>query len=199
MSRACFTFLAVWWLAVTGLAGDGSVIKFPSPDGHFALRMTAPSGDDSTERKVELIVKDTGLAIVDLGVAYRAHLVDTVLVWSADSKRVAYGTRDDREGEASVYFWNGTTFEEVTLPDNLPAPDIRFPKGADGAVKNYGGAVKPVRWLKSGELELSSDSMMLSRVDERSYTGTVVFTIAFDKQNHAAIHTVGKSKTHVDK
>jgi hypothetical protein len=199
MHRALLTLVTLIWAAAAGFAADGPTVKFSSPDGRFALRISEPNGADSVERKIELIEKDSGKVMVDLGVTYSAHLADTVLVWSADSTRAAYGTRNDKEGEADVYFWNGTAFEEVSLPANLPDPKIKFGKGADGAVKNYGGAVKPLRWLKSGELELSSDLMMLSRVNDRSYTGVVVFTVAFDAQRHATVHTVGKTQTHVDK
>jgi len=98
----------------------------------------------------------------------------------------------------SVYFWNGSTFEEVSLPDDLPSPNIKFRKESKtGRVKNYGGAVTPLRWLKSGELELSSDLMMLTEVDGRTYTGEVRFTLAFDSQHHASVKKVGKTKTEV--
>jgi len=198
MHRALFTFLAVCWAASVGWAVDGPTLKFPSPDGRFALRITPPSGNEPANPKVELIEKGSGKMMVDLGEAYPSHLVDTVLVWSANSKWMAYGTRGDKQGEASVYFWNGAAFEEVTLPEELPNPHIQFGKGAGENVKNYGGAVKPVRWLKSGELEMSSDLMMLSRVNSKSYTGVVTFTLAFDKQHHASVHKVGKTKTTVD-
>jgi hypothetical protein len=105
---------------------------------------------------------------------------------------------DDRAGETSIYFWNGSAFDEIALPDDLPGPEIKFRKGAGGGVKNYGGAVKPSRWLKSGELELSSESMMLSRVDGSTYAGVVLITLAFDKEHHASVRKVGKTKTHVD-
>jgi hypothetical protein len=190
--------LVLLWAPAIGLTAEHSAIKFPSPDGRFALRITDPTGDDSFERKVELIERDSGKVMVDLGVAYRPHISDTVLVWSADSKRAAYGTRGDKEGEASAYFWNGAVFEEAPLPAHLPDPEINFGKGAGDSVKNYGGAVKPLRWLKSGELELSSDLMMLSRANGRSYTGLVVFTVAFDAQHHSSVHRVGKTKTRVD-
>jgi hypothetical protein len=98
----------------------------------------------------------------------------------------------------SVYFWNGSTFEEVPLPDDLPSPDIKFRKESEsGHVKNYGGAVKPLRWLKSGELELSSDSMMLTE-DGLTYTGALRFVLAFDAQRHAVVKQVGKTKTEVE-
>jgi hypothetical protein len=122
-----------------------------------------------------------------------------VLAWSADSKRAAYATRGNREGETNVYFWNRSEFKEVPLPEKLPVPKIRFGKAAEGGgVKNYGGGTKPLRWLKSGELELATDVMMMSHVDDRSYTGTVKFTVSFDARHQATLRTVGKSTTEVE-
>jgi len=164
-------------------------IKYPSPDGRFALRIT--------DGKVELIEEASGKVVVALGEPWRSQ----VLVWSADSKWVAYGNRGDKAGEVSVYFWNGSTFEEVPLPDELelPSPDIKFRKEhKSGHIKNYGGAVTPLRWLKSGELELSSDAMMLHGDSGATYTGVVRFTLAFDAQHHASVKNVGKTKTKVE-
>lgn len=87
----------------------------------------------------------------------------------------------------------------MPLPEKLPVPKIKFGKAADGGgVKNYGGGTKPLRWLKSGELELATDSMMMSHVDDRTYTGTVKFTVALDAKRHGTLRTVGKSTTVVD-
>ena len=61
-------------------------IKYPSPDGRFALRII-------DEQKVELIGKASGSVMVDLGEAWHnPGQVSQILVWSRDSKRVAYGT-----------------------------------------------------------------------------------------------------------
>jgi hypothetical protein len=197
MVRALLTLVVLGW-AVTGLAGDRVSIKYPSPDGRFAMRITEPEEDGNTELKIELIEKASGKVMIDLGTAYSSHLSDTVLVWSADSKRTAYATRDNREGGTSVYFWNASAFDEIPLPDNMPEPEIKFRKGSSGGVKNYGGAVKPLRWLKSGELEMSSDSIMMSRGDGATYTGVRVFTLGFDEQHHAFVRKVGKTRTTVD-
>ncbi len=73
-------------------------IKNPSPDGRFALRIF-------DEQKVELIEKASGRVMVDLGEAWHnPGQVSQILVWSPDSKRVAYGNRGYKEGEVSVYF-----------------------------------------------------------------------------------------------
>jgi hypothetical protein len=117
---------------------------------------------------------------------------------------VAYGFRANPPGArvvergALACFWNGSGFDKVFLPETLPSPRIKFPKGKEGNVKPYGGGVTPLRWLKSGELELSSEDMMLSRDDGKSYTGVLRFTISFDAQHKASVKNVGKTKTKVE-
>jgi len=138
----CFVVYPWQWLAAE------AEIKYPSPDGKMALRITDAS--------VELIQKASGEVMVDLGIASRSQ----ILVWSPDSKWVAYGSRGDKEGEVSVYFWNGSTFQEVPLPDDLPFPDIKFRKDV-GSIRHYGAWLTPLRWLKPGELELSNEVLML--------------------------------------
>jgi hypothetical protein len=175
-----------------GLAQETPAIKCPSPDGRFTLRITA-------DLKVDLIEKASEKGMVDLGQVYSRYLEhpeETVLVWSSDSKWAAYGTCGDRQGDTMVYYWNGSALEEIQLPDDVPGPDIKFRKKS-GSVKNYGGAVKPLRWVKPWELEISSVSMMLSRDDGATYTGVVVITVAFDAQHHALVKKVGKTKTSV--
>jgi hypothetical protein len=176
----CFVVYPWQWLAAE------AEIKYPSPDGKMALRITDAS--------VELIQKASGEVMVDLGTASRSQ----ILVWSPDSKWVAYGSRGDKEGEVSVYFWNGSTFQEVPLPDALPFPDIKFRKDV-GSIRHYGAWLTPLRWLKPGELELSNEVLMLDRDSGADYTGLLQFTLAFDAQHHASVKKVGKTKTKVEK
>jgi len=180
-------------------------IKYPSPDGRFALRITQPK-DDEYHTIVELIEKDSGKVMVTLHSASDTdlfHAPESVLVWSADSKRVAYGFRDSPPGVGViergtlVCFWNGSGFDKVFLPENLPVPDIKFPEGKGGYEKPYGGGVKPLRWLKLGELEMSSEDQVMLR--DKTYTGVLQFTISFDAQHHASVKNIGKTKTKVSK
>jgi hypothetical protein len=173
-------------------AEKDSALKFASPDKRFALRI-APAAEGEYP-KAQLIEKASGKMIVELGEAYRRQ----VLVWSNDSKWFAYCNRGEKSGDLSVYFWNGTGFDNIDLPEDLPSADPKVPDSA-GGVKNYGGAVEPLRWSKPGELQLLSDSMLLGRDDGHSYTGEVRFTLSFDAQHHASIKNVGKTKTKVSK
>jgi hypothetical protein len=181
-------------------------IKYPSPDGRFALRITQTK-DNEDQPTVELIEKDSGKVMLTLHGGSDTEVFDasdSVLVWSPDSKRVAYGFRANPPGarveerSALVCFWNGSSFDKVFLPENLPVLEIKFPKGKGGNPKPYGGGVTPLRWLKSGDLEMSSKDMMLSRDDGKSYTGVLQFTISFDAQHHASVKKVGKTKTKVE-
>src|ERR1700730_8121325 len=181
--------------AVAAIAAEEN-IKFASPDKRFALRISPAHDTEGGNLKIDLIETASGKVIVDLEGASSAHASDTVLLWSADSKWCAYATRNNRECETTIYFWNGSAFVAVALPE-LPGPEIKYRKGDDGSVKNYGGGGEPARWLKSGQLELSSDETMMSRDSGRTYTGVVLITVSFDTQHHASIKRVSKTKTTV--
>src|SRR5689334_10445867 len=74
--------------------------KYLSPDGRFALRITQPANDEY-HATVELIEKDSGKVMVTLHSGSDTDLFDPsecVLVWSEDSKSVAYGFRATRPG-----------------------------------------------------------------------------------------------------
>jgi hypothetical protein len=166
-------------------------IKFASPDGRFALRIRQ-------DLKVDLI-ETSGRIMVDLGKLYvdpdTSYQEQPLLVWSADSKWAAYGTRNQVSGQTTVYFWNGMAFEEVRLPANLPEPRIQPRKGTSGVkLKEY--AVEPLRWLRPGELELSSELMGISRHDGTDYTAKIVITVELTAP-HASVKKVGKTETKV--
>ncbi|PYJ44716.1 MAG: hypothetical protein DME85_14480 [Verrucomicrobia bacterium] len=170
-------------------------IKYPSPDGRFALRITAPQ--EGAGRKVDLI-ETSGKILVDLGKLYiepeTSLREETILVWSADSKWAAYATRGPgyRSGNTTIYYWNDVAFEEVRLPANLPEPKMDTSK-----VKLKGYAVEPVRWLKPGELELSNELSGFGRDDGKKYTAKIVITVQLTAP-HASVKKVGKTKTEVD-
>src|SRR6266704_4419865 len=87
---ACCLVYPWQWLAAE------EEIKYPSPNGRFALRITQPK-DDEYHPTVELIEKDSVKVMVTLHSASDTELFDaseSVLVWSMDSKSVAYGFQD---------------------------------------------------------------------------------------------------------
>ncbi|MEP6955967.1 MAG: hypothetical protein ABI883_04020 [Chthoniobacterales bacterium] len=171
--------------------------SFNSPDGRFALTVNPPATNDG-EAKLAVIEKASGKVVGDLGTEHPSIMGQIKVVWSADSKRLAYRTAGSKEWSTDVYFWNSSAFLSIALPEELPSPEIKFRKSESGSVKNYGGGVEPVRWLKSGDLELLSQETQFARESSRTYTATITITIGFDAQQHASVKSVSKSKTHVE-
>ena len=196
---AWFVFLLAMLSAVSALAADDDETKsFDSPDRRFTLKVTAASTDDG-EPKLEVLEKASGKVVGDLGTDYPPIARRIKVAWSADSKRLAYRTAGEKDWSTEVYFWDGSGFRYVKLPEELPSPEIKFRKSdEEGGVKNYGGGVEPVRWSKSGDLELRSEETQMARESSRTYTGTVTITISFDAQNKASVKSVSKSKTRVE-
>jgi hypothetical protein len=193
MIRHAIVALLLAWSASDGLAEDNSSIKFPSPDGRFALRVA--------NLKVELIEAPSGKVMVDLGTLWinredESEREEPVLVWSADSRWVAYGTRTLAAGSTTVHVFDGSAFKKVALPANLPEPKIK-PRKGDSDVKLKGYAEEPLKWIKPGELQLSSKLMGIGRDVGFHYTGSIVITIAFDARHHASVKKVTGTKTEV--
>src|SRR5690242_8335733 len=96
-SIAVACFVAYPW---QHLAAEDA-IKYPSPDGRFALRITQAT-DDEYHPTVELIEKHSGRVLVTLHSGKEDtdlfDASDAILVWSNDSKSVAYGFRANPPG-----------------------------------------------------------------------------------------------------
>src|SRR6266545_1340790 len=189
MSRA-FVILLLTCCASLGIAEDTSALKFPSLDRRFALRVA--------DLKVDLIETPSGKVMLDLGTLWvdredARNKDEPALVWSSDSKWLAYGTRTLQSGSTTVYFWDGSAFKELALPAKLPEPKIK-PRKGDSGVKLKGYAVEPLKWIKPGELELSSKLMGEGRDIGFHYTGSIEITVTFDTRHRASVKKVTGTK-----
>src|SRR4051812_27406675 len=99
MRRLILPLLLFCSVALAVAEDEKPPIRFPSPDGRFALRIDpSPQSDGDAE----IIEKASGKRMVDLGDPHARQ----VLVWSRDSKWFAYCNRGSKSSEVSVYFWN---------------------------------------------------------------------------------------------
>ena len=158
-------------------------IKFPSPDGKFALRLFT---DHANGRAETTIVRSPGHAlVVDLDDRGAPYIWEKKLVWSPDSQRVAYFAPDRRGGTTTAYFRKRDSFEQIELPD-LPSP--KFAKKTPEACQIVWHVDQPVRWLKSGSLLIYS-----AIEDECENEAAAEITIAFDKSNEPSVLKVTKT------
>ena len=134
---------AILGLSITAHAGD--IIKDRSPDGRFALQLSADQ-DQFELGLVNLGTHKELVSLASLGSPYAKH---SHLIWSPDSKRVAYTEDSRRGGYTTVYQQKGDGFEEVKLPK---LPDCE----AKHVQKVYEASVSAERWLNASTLMLLS-------------------------------------------
>jgi lipoprotein NlpI len=132
---------AILGLSITTHAGE--ITKDRSPDGRFALQLSADQ-DVFDLGLVDLNTRKELVNLASLGSPYAKH---SHLIWSPDSKRVAYTEDSRRGGYTTVYQQKGDGFEEVKLPD---LPDCE----AKHVAKVYETSLSAERWLKASTLVL---------------------------------------------
>ena len=96
------------------------IIRDKSPDGKFALRITK---EDEAWAAAIINLKSKE-DVVALEIYQKSFLEGARLLWSKDSKRVAYFEPDRRGGSTTVYFRKGSEFEEVSIPYGDPIGDF---------------------------------------------------------------------------
>jgi hypothetical protein len=162
------------------------VIDCPSPDGKFALRRADKESAEGAGgyAEVGIIERSTQKVVLDLDEIGHPYVNSAKLVWSNDSKRVAFFHPSRRGGWTVVYFRNGSAFDEVRLPE-LPLP--KFPRRAPAEVfdKTVGILIEPIRWLKSG-------SLLLHQEFDQDYSGSAAnkIIIGFDAHRRASVEKV---------
>ena len=141
------------------------IVKWPSPDGRYAIHKLFSEEDDNGETKVvraELIEKATGKALIDLtasDIGKGGWNRDGDVLWAPDSKRFAYVSSDltpMRAGglkkQTAVFQLTGEAFSKVELP-------LGEKSGAEGDAKLNGATlvhdfVEPVDWLTPTVLKI---------------------------------------------
>ena len=165
-------------LSITANAGE--VIKDRSPDGRFALLMAAAEEDGPFG--MGLIETETKKELVHLGSVGNPYAQNSHLIWSPDSKRVAYNEDNRRGGDATVYQQKGSGFEEVKLPQ-LPSCEAKH------VLKVYEASLVAERWLNANTLTVVDRSGWTAENGEDGECEKTV-TIKFDAKGKASIQNV---------
>jgi len=124
-----------------------------SPNGKFALRQTLTELNP-VHGDTAIIEIATGKVIVQLH--GDAPAATERLVWSKDSRRVACFRDETQIGATRILFQNGSTFEEIKMPELLRPQLPELPK-ADGSNGETMRRTEPIRWTDSGDLILEDE------------------------------------------
>jgi len=163
-------------LSITAHAGE--IIKDRSPDGRFALQLSADE-DAFDLGLIDLGTHKELVSLASLGSPYANH---SHLIWSPDSKRVAYTEDSRRGGYTTVYKQKGDGFEEVKLPE---LPDCE----AKHVQKVYEASLSAERWLNANTLVLLNRSGWTTEDGEDAECEKSV-TITFNAKGKASIQKV---------
>ena len=188
MKQSFLLLLAVPLLLSSLQAADD--LKYPSPDGKFAMLLTRTDEGNMT---IQLIEVSSRKAVADLADTGNPYANECKMLWSPDSQRVAFFNSRRRGGTTTVYFRSESGFEEIALPE---MPDCKRPaaKDDDEIIKGLGRITSPQRWDKSGALVLTvADAWVTARTDVRECSQSI--TIAFNTGKKASIQKVTLRKS----
>ena len=160
------------------------IVRDKSPDGQFALQITKED-EGSAAAIINLKTKEN---VVGLDI-YQNFTEDAHLVWSNDSQRVAFFEPDRRGGSTTVYFRQGSGFEEVSLSE-IDFPDCEEKPSKqdtnDKYLKTIEATMSPVKWLSTGELVLEQHSESAMESGATRDCGQTI-TIAFDSAHKVSV------------
>ncbi len=132
--------------------------------------------------------------LADLEV-YGNYIADMWLLWSKDSTLVAYFEPDRRGGTTSIYFRNGSKFEQVEFPQSELGEFDGNSKaeGDEKYLKTTEATTSPKQWLKSRALVVVIDESWLTEGGNEHHCSETV-TIAFDANHKASVQSVTDKK-----
>ena len=181
---ACVAFL----LPSTVQAKDR--LLFSSPNKQWALRMGTAAGEGESV-PMSIVEAKSLTDLVTFGELAAALLPRAKVVWSADSKRLAYYHPLRRGGACDVYFLVDGVWTEVKLPPLPEPPDAPIKNGELAEETPVADDVNPLRWQKDGALVLTRAREDISA--GKTYRCEVVATVTWPDGKEAKVGTVKKS------
>jgi hypothetical protein len=177
--------LSVFCVVATVQAEDEDIVKDKSPDGKFELQIT----QEAEGWSAAIVDRKSKEHVVKLDI-YQNFTKTARLLWSKDSKRVAYFEPDRRGGGTTVYFREGSEWKEVSLPGFPSCEDKSAEKNSgDKYLKYLEETTRPVKWLSSGELVLAVRHEWEMESGATHRCGQTI-TIAFDANHEPSIKSV---------
>jgi hypothetical protein len=161
------------------------VITCKSPDGKFALRHShaeqQPYAGDTA-----IIEASTKKVVMPL--TSNREISQLALVWSSDSKRVAYYHAELERQQTRVFFRTRSSFNEIKLPE-LPSPRTPPVVATTDADAKTSTRIQPIEWFPSGDLLLEKELQ-----NPTWGRAALKITLGFDKENRCFVRQSEQEK-----
>lgn len=162
-------------ISLQGVRAEDRSLKFPSPDGRFAVRLEkegTPDGPGMTTLK--LVDRNSGEDVMELDSLGHPHINGVKGYWSPDSQRLALLSPDRRGGWTNLFVRKGDTFEKVDLPEMPPLKVV----GHHADSKTTIAARVPLRWTGLRTLLIRHETE-----DDNGASAKAEVEIRFDAKN----------------
>lgn len=155
-----------------------------SPDGHYRVKLEiVTSAEGGREQTATLVDAQTGATLRDLGSAGSPWTDSTRILWSPDSRRIAYVTASRRGDWTTFIVHHGDQWEEVPFPS---VPDFDW-KGRHPDSKTILASWSAVRWSRPEVLLVDNEVE-----DDAGQSAKVHYAFTFDSQNHLTVKRLKK-------
>jgi hypothetical protein len=184
LAAKAFSIFCALFLSCSVSAAAREVTSCESPDRKFALHAVYA---DQQPYNGETTIIDLASHIAVLGLDSNWTIGQVKLVWSPDSRRVAYYSQKGKDCTTRVFSRGNSSFEEIVLPD-FPSPKLPA-TGIKGADADTNTRIEPIMWNGSRELLLEKEL-----VNPAWGRAALRFTIAFGEDNPPLIQNAEQEK-----
>ena len=156
--------------------------RFVSPDGRFGIHQSKEEDVDGiVMTRVDLVEVKSGTKLCELGTLGNPWAADIRILWSPDSRRLAFVSPSRRGDWTDVWVLKDKIFEQVNLPE-MPSLDMKRDHYAKTVLASYSA----LRWTKPDVLLLK-----YSAEDDEGNSAQMQLSWHFDANNRASVSQVG--------
>ncbi len=154
---------------------------FVSPDGRFGIHIDKTEDSDGIAMtQIDLVDVKSGTKLCELGTLGSPWAAGFRILWSPDSRRLAFVSPGRRGDWTDVWVLNGKSFEKAGFPE-MPSLDLKRDHYAKTVLASYSA----LRWTKPDVLLLD-----YSAEDDEGNSAQMRVALHYDADNHASVSRV---------
>ncbi len=159
---------------------------FVSPDGRFGIHIDKAEDTDGIEMtQIDLVDVNSGTKLCELGTLGNPWAAGFRILWSPNSRRLAFVSPGRRGDWTDVWVLKGKSFEQAGFPE-MPSLDMKRAHYAKTVLASYSA----LRWTKPDVLLLD-----YSAEDDEGNFAQMRVALHYDANNHASVSRVTGTQT----